>query len=218
MSREVEMARVSRCCGALALLLVVAAAGAGCGGSAGAGEGAAGQERNEEADVAMERGETGLEFSVTRVFEAPVEEVWRAWVEPELVMRWWGPTGFTSPMARMDVRVGGVSLVCMRAPKEFGGQDWYNTWTYRVVAPMERLEFVGRFADQDGNELDPGTMGLPPGIPRETPQVVTFRAAGEGRTEMTVTEYGYGSEQAVALSKGGLEQCLEKMAAIFGGE
>lgn len=213
MARKVEMTGVSCCCGALALLLVVAAAGAGCGGIAGAA--AAGKEGNGEADVAMERGETGLEFSVTRVFEAPVEEVWRAWVEPELVMRWWGPRGFTSPMAKMDVRVGGVSLVCMRAPEEFGGRDWYNTWTYRVVEPMERLEFVGRFADRNGNDLDPGAMGLPPGIPRETPQVVTFRAAGEGRTEMTVTEYGYGSEQAVALSKGGLEQCLDKMGEIF---
>lgn len=158
-----------------------------------------------------------MEFSVTRVFDAPVELVWRAWTEPEHIMRWWGPMGFTSPMAKMDVRVGGVSLVCMRAPKEFGGQDMYNTWTYSKVEPMRRLEFVGRFADKDGNPLDPGAMGLPPGIPAETPQVVTLALVGEGRTEMTITEYGYSSEQAVALSRMGLEQCLDKMAASFGG-
>jgi len=34
---------------------------------------------------------------VTRVFDAPVEQVWNAWVQPELVMQWWGPTGFACP-------------------------------------------------------------------------------------------------------------------------
>lgn len=37
---------------------------------------------------------------VTRVFEAPVEKVWNAWVEPEMVMQWWGPIGFTCPPGR----------------------------------------------------------------------------------------------------------------------
>ena len=31
----------------------------------------------------------------TRVLDAPVDEVWRAWVEPELIKQRWGPTGFT---------------------------------------------------------------------------------------------------------------------------
>src|SRR5215207_5729970 len=55
---------------------------------------------------------------VTRVLDAPVEEVWKAWSDPEYVMRWWGPTGFRSPSAEMDFRVGGASLVCMGAPAE----------------------------------------------------------------------------------------------------
>ena len=41
---------------------------------------------------------------LTRTFDAPVEDVWRAWTEPELVKRWWGPTGFTAPLAEIDVR------------------------------------------------------------------------------------------------------------------
>jgi hypothetical protein len=47
--------------------------------------------------------------------------------------------------------------------------------------------------------------------------VITFKAVGEGRTEMTVTEHGYTTEQARDLSKAGMEQCLDKMAAIFAG-
>lgn len=63
---------------------------------------------------------------VTRVFDAPVERAWKAWSDSEHVKRWWGPEGFTSPVARMDFREGGTSLVCMRSSE---GQDFYNTWT-----------------------------------------------------------------------------------------
>lgn len=155
-------------------------------------------------------------LSLTRVFDAPVEQVWKAWSEPEYVMQWWGPEGFTSPSAKMDFREGGTSLVCMRAPKEFGGQDMYNTWTYQKIVPLERIEFILNFADKDGNKLDPAEMGLPPGVPQDVLHVITFKAGGDPstgpRTEMTVTEYGYTSDQAHDISKAGLEQCLDKMA------
>ena len=48
---------------------------------------------------------------VTRIFDAPVEQVWKAWSDPDQVMRWWGPHGFTAPVAKMDFREGGTSLV-----------------------------------------------------------------------------------------------------------
>ena len=56
----------------------------------------------------------------------------------------------------MDVALmGGTSLVCMRAPKEFGGQDMYNTWTYAEIVPMREIRYLLRFADKDGNRVDP---------------------------------------------------------------
>ena len=152
---------------------------------------------------------------ITRVFDAPVEEVWRAWSDPEYVTRWWGPTGFTSPSAEMDFREGGASLVCMRAPAEYGGQDMYHTWTYTRIDPHERIEFVSNFADEDGTHLDPAAMGMPPGVPRDVPHVILFKAAGDNGTEMIVTEYGYTTEQARGLSRAGMEQCLDKMDAMF---
>ncbi len=152
---------------------------------------------------------------VTRLFDAPVEQVWKAWSDPEHVMRWWGPEGFTSPTAEMDFREGGVSLVCMRAPKEFGGQDLYNTWAYKKIVPMQQIEFILNFADKDGTRVDPVAIGLPPDIPQDVRHVVTFQAKGDNKTEMTVTEYGYTSDQVFDISKAGLEQCLDKMAASF---
>ena len=83
--------------------------------------------------------------------------------------RWWGPTGFTSPSAEMDFRVGGASLVCMRAPAEYGGQDMYHTWTYTRIDPHERIEFVSNFADERRDALDPTAMGMPHGVPTTFP-------------------------------------------------
>ncbi len=152
---------------------------------------------------------------VTRIFDATVDEVWRAWSDPEYVMRWWGAAGFTSPSAEMDFRVGGVSLVCMRAPEEYGHQEIYNTWSYTRIDLHERIEFVSNFADEGGNHLAPAVVCIPPGVPYDVPHVVTFEAAGEGKTKLTVAEHGYATEEARDLSKVGMEQCLDKMAAIF---
>lgn len=151
-----------------------------------------------------------MDVVVTRTFDAPVERVWQAWTEPEHVMRWWGPTGFTAPIAEMDVREGGTSLVCMRSPD---GHDLYNTWTYQRVAPDERLEFLMGFAEADATPTTPAALGLPPDIPSSVPHVVTFQPAGAGKTELTVRESGYSSQQTVDFSRLGLEQVLDKLAA-----
>lgn len=151
---------------------------------------------------------------VKRTFAAPIERVWKAWVEPDLVMQWWGPEGFTCPMARMDFREGGTSLVCMRAPEEFGGQDLYNTWTYEKIALMKRFVYILRFSDKDGTPVDPGTLGLLPGIPKEVRNVNTFEAKGHS-TELTVVESGYDTQEAADLSRQGLVQCLDKLARML---
>jgi uncharacterized protein YndB with AHSA1/START domain len=151
----------------------------------------------------------------TRLFDAPVEQVWKAWTDPELVKRWWGPNHFTCPLAQMDVREGGKSLVCMRAPKEFGGQDMYSTWTYTKIVPLREIEYLHHFADKDGKRVDPATQGLPPDMPEEVRNLVTFKAAGD-KTELTVTEFDWPVGQMMEMSKLGMEQCLDKMAATFG--
>ena len=152
------------------------------------------------------------DLTLTRTFEAPVESVWKAWSDSDQVKSWWGPTGFTTPVAKMDFREGGTSLVCMRSPQ---GHDMYNTWTYKRIVPLSSIEFVLDWADKDGNRVDPASMGLPPTMPRDVRHVITFKSVGKNKTEMTITEFGYISDEHFDLSKAGLEQCLDKMEALF---
>jgi uncharacterized protein YndB with AHSA1/START domain len=152
---------------------------------------------------------------VTRIFNAPIELVWQAWTEPEHIMRWWGPDHFTSPSAQIDFREGGTSIVCMRAPKDFGGQDFYNTWHYQKIVPLERIEYIQNLSDKDGNlNIDPTSIGLLPDFPKDVLTVITFKTVGS-KTELTVTEYGLPGGQMGEFAEIGLNQSLDKMGALF---
>jgi uncharacterized protein YndB with AHSA1/START domain len=147
---------------------------------------------------------------VTRTFDAPLERLWRAWSDPDEVMKWWGPLGFTSPECRMDFREGGTTLVCMRSDQ---GWELFNTWTYRSIEPMDRIEFDQGFADKEGHQVAPAELGLPPDIPHDVPHVVSFSAIDSHTTELTVHESGYPNAETVEISRAGMEQCLDKMAS-----
>jgi uncharacterized protein YndB with AHSA1/START domain len=153
---------------------------------------------------------------VTRIFDAPVERVWQAWAEPEMVRQWWRPMGFTVPVIEMDFREGGTSFVSMQAPKGMGGFVLYNTWEYTRIVPNERLEFILRFTDSDRRVLNPQDIGIPDGVPREVRHVITLKDVG-GKTEMTYAEYGYTTDAAREMSRAGLEQVLDKLAELVEG-
>lgn len=148
---------------------------------------------------------------ITCTFDAPVERVWQAWSESQLVKQWWSPTGFTCLKADIDFREGGTSLVCMCAPQAYGGGELYNTWNYERLMPYQSIEFVQRFTDANGTALEPSAVGLPQGVPSSMGHIIRLRHAGENRAEMTVTEYDYTLEEARNLSAMGMEQCLNKM-------
>lgn len=152
-----------------------------------------------------------------RTYPVPVEAAWAAWTGPELIRRWWGPEGFSCPLAEMDVRAGGVSLLAMQAPPQYGGGRTYTTWSYSVVEPRARLEYIVRFADQTGITISPADAGIPPGVPDAVPHVVTFTATADGGTDLSITESGYTTRQACEMSQSGLDQCLDKLAVVLAG-
>jgi uncharacterized protein YndB with AHSA1/START domain len=149
---------------------------------------------------------------VKRIIDAPIEKVWKAWTEPEQVMKWWGPQYYTSPSCKMDFREGGKFLFCMRAPTEQGGQDMYTAGEYLKIIPMERLEFTQGFADEHGNKLDPAQVGMPPDFPAQIKTVVTFRRVHQDLTEITVKEYDLAVVQMFVYSLAGWHQSIDKLS------
>jgi uncharacterized protein YndB with AHSA1/START domain len=68
------------------------------------------------------------ELVITRVFDAPLELVWKQWSESERLMCWWVPKGLSWPHRRIELRVGGTYLYCMRSSD---GKDFWSTGAYR---------------------------------------------------------------------------------------
>jgi len=78
----------------------------------------------------------GRDLILTRVIDAPREQVFRAWTEPELLKKWFAPAPWTTPKVETDVRAGGSSLVVMRSPE---GEDMPCPGVYLEVVENERL-------------------------------------------------------------------------------
>ena len=70
----------------------------------------------------------GLEVRTTgsyeRTFDASRDKVWRVWNDEDSIKHWWGPTGYTAPFIRNDLRVGGTYLWAMKSSK---GEMFWNT-------------------------------------------------------------------------------------------
>jgi uncharacterized protein YndB with AHSA1/START domain len=87
------------------------------------------------------------ELTIKRVFDAPRQLVFKAWTDPEHLMRWWGPHGHTTVSCEMDVRVAGAWRFCMRSSN--GTEEWQQG-AYREIVEPERLVFSYAFEDAAG--------------------------------------------------------------------
>jgi len=153
-------------------------------------------------------GATTREITITRVFDAPRELVWKAWTEPEHFMRWWGPKNFTAPFCTIDLRVGGAYLNCMRSPE---GQDYWSTGIFREIAVLERIVYTDSFADEHGNVVPATHYGMSADIPREMVVTVTFEEHG-GKTKLTLRHVGIPAGEMSDQTEAGWNESFDKLA------
>jgi uncharacterized protein YndB with AHSA1/START domain len=148
---------------------------------------------------------------VTRVFNAPRELVWKAWTDPKYVMQWWGPKGFTAPVCKMDVRVGGKYLICTRTPD---GQDFWHGGEYHEIVPHEKIISSMYFSDSKGNKIEPAQLGIEHEAIEGAHDVILFEDLGNGRTKLTFI----GNEPMESATNSGqlegMNQVLDKVAEV----
>ena len=160
-------------------------------------------ESNQDADPGI--------LTITRFFDAPREHVWKAWTDCERAKRWWGPKGYTSPACRIDLRVGGSYLLCMRSPE---GQDFWSTGVYRELVPLERLVCTDSFADEKGNVVHASHYGMEGDFPLELQVTVTFEDR-DGGTSMTLRHAGFPPGPMVEMTAAGWNESFDKLAETF---
>ena len=150
------------------------------------------------------------ELTITRIFDAPRENVWRAWTTPEEMKKWWGPKYFTVPVSKIDLRVGGKYLSCMRGPD---GKDYWSTGVYREIAPMERIVATDSFADEKGNIVPASHYGMGEDFPLELLVTVTFEELGN-KTKMILRHEGIPAGMMHELTETGWSESFDKLAEL----
>jgi uncharacterized protein YndB with AHSA1/START domain len=134
---------------------------------------------------------------ITRIFDAPRSLAFKAWTEPEHLVHWFGPRGFTSTILANDARPGGAYRVHMRGPE---GDDHWSQGVYREIVEPERLVLAGAWTDADGKPTSPETL-----------LTVTFEEH-DGKTKLTLHQAVFESVTARDAHRGGWTSSLERLA------
>lgn len=108
-----------------------------------------------------------------RVLRATPERVYRAFLDPDAMVKWLPPNGFTGKVHHLDPRVGGtykMSFTNFTSGKShsFGGE-------YLELVPRERIRWTDRFDD--------------PNLPGEMKVTVTLKKVSVG-TEVNIVQEG----------------------------
>lgn len=149
---------------------------------------------NEGTNVAAETNDRVL--VLTRVFDAPRALVFKAWTEPERMMQWWGPRGFTMTSCKIDLRPGGSYRYEMRSAE---GTDHRAGGIFREVVPPERLVWDGAWIDANGK------------AGHETTITLTFAENG-GKTTLTLHQAVFESVNSRDMHNTGWSSAMDCLA------
>ncbi|MDE2213150.1 MAG: SRPBCC domain-containing protein [Patescibacteria group bacterium] len=159
----------------------------------------------------IKKGGAAREVTITRVMDAPIEKVWRAWTDPKEISKWWGPRGVSNPVCEIDLRVGGSVYIVMLAGKELGplaGERWPMRGTFREIDSPHRLVFANNAVDEAGNILIEGETTL------------VLKEEGK-KTRLTLTTRAQGrapqAPQMLDGMKAGWTQSIDKLEELLGG-
>ena len=137
---------------------------------------------------------TDRELTIVRVFDAPRELVFRAWIDPEQFASWLGPKGCRASSVTLDVTPGGAWRTCVR--NEADGSEYWSRGVYREIAEPERLVFTYAWEEADG-------------LGNETLVTVTFAERG-GKTEMTFHQAEFVSVEDRNGHRGGWSEAFDR--------
>src|SRR5258708_22131430 len=144
-------------------------------------------------------------LTITRVFDAPPDVVFKAWIDPAQMARWLGPQSVKADVTAMDPRPGGAYRVTMYGVSN--GAQVVNgrlVGTFREVKPAERLAFTWAWLDESGKPK------------HETGVTVTFRAQGR-QTQLTVQQATFESDDARGKHDHGWVGSFDNLAALLAG-
>jgi uncharacterized protein YndB with AHSA1/START domain len=130
-------------------------------------------------------------IEMTRIMRAPIEWIWQAWSDSEIIKQWWGPLGYTSKYAEVDFRVGGKYLFDMES---LDGEVIWHTGSYEEIIPYKKIVCTHHFSDEDGNII-PGNDNELPGLwPTKLHVMIEFEKLEDNQTKIVLHHEGIPKE------------------------
>ena len=148
-----------------------------------------------------------LTVHVRRVLNAPRKRVFAALTKPELVVKWWGPEGWQSDWAEIDLRPGGEFRMNLRDLN--GDYDGVIIGTYLHVSPPHRLVFQITQHCNGAPELFDATKLAP------TTVSIHLTDLGAGRTELLLNHSGFADAIAAQAHDSGWSSSFGKLGGVL---
>ena len=143
---------------------------------------------------------------VSREFEAPLADVWRAYTEPKLLDQWWGPSPWRAETKEMKFKPGGYWLYAMVGPE---GEKHWARMDYLAIDPQKSFDVQDSFADENGviNRDMPVSKGRSAFTKTAKGTRVDFKLIYSTEEQLQkIVEMGF--EQ-------GITQCMDQLDALF---
>lgn len=138
-------------------------------------------------------------IQIERIFDAPIERVFKAYVTASDVEQWWGPARLTTNVEALDAQIGGEWRFTHESPN---GDEFAFRGIFHDVVENERLVWTFEF------------LGAPGHVSLET---MEFTDLG-GQTKLTATAVFPAPEALAAMQDAGMEEGMletyERLAAL----
>jgi uncharacterized protein YndB with AHSA1/START domain len=104
----------------------------------------------------FEKDLSAKKIHVEREFNAPIETVWKAWTNPDMLEKWWGPKPWVAKTKSMDFTVGGAWLYWMEGPD---GQKHWSYVKFTAIEEGRRFATDALFSDENANIIPGAPVG-----------------------------------------------------------
>jgi uncharacterized protein YndB with AHSA1/START domain len=129
-------------------------------------------------------------FTMSRVFDAPRQNVFECFTDPKRMQAWWGPAGATVLKSDMDLRVGGTYHYGLKMPD---GNTIWGLQVFREIDPPRRLVLINSFSNE---KCELSRHPMAPTWPLEMLATYVFDEVEGGKTRFTLSWTPWNTDDA----------------------
>ncbi len=140
-----------------------------------------------------------LTLTIERDFDAPIQKVWQAWTDPEMLQKWSCPDTFEVTKIGGVLKVGGEWHMTMESSTP--GYNGSIKGKYLELIEPTKIVSTHTWINDDGSE--------------DTTTYTVELSERDGKTHMVYTQTGFANKGIMEGHNGGWSQCFAKLEAML---